>query len=97
MKITDRERQEMLAMVSPDAVRGRLLARRRLVLALIAGEEVQGVRPGGPEEMLRLLNLRAPLPELSADELLDWRNADPRYEDLYTAYLSRDSDSRDSG
>ena len=91
--ISDKERKDMLATVSRDAVRERLLARRSLVLALIGGEDLlkQGVRPGGPEEMLRLLDLRAPLPALSPDEVLAWRNADTRYEELYTAYRNREA------
>lgn len=87
--IDEQSRLDMLATVSPEAIRERLLARRSLVLALISGENllVRGVRPGGPEEMLRLLRLRAPLPELVDEEVITWRQMDQRHEDLYQAYL----------
>lgn len=87
--ISENERQAMLAMVSPEAIRSRLLARRSLVVALLAGEDLlqQGVRPGGPEEMLAVLGVRAPLPELAPEEIAQWRAADPRHEQLYQSYL----------
>jgi hypothetical protein len=83
------EREELLGMVSPEAIRSRLLGpgRRHLTLAVISGEEITGVRTGGREEYLAILGLRASIPELHPEEITAWRAADPRYELLYQDFL----------
>ena len=85
---SDQECAELLAMVSPEAIRERILERRSLLLALLSGEDLlrQGTRAGGPEEMLRVSGLRAPFAELSPEELDAWRRADSRHESLYREY-----------